>query len=252
VLSTANKVVYTPHMYKHWNYPNASDFDNTKYLDTCFGNLDKTNAPIVVGEWGYDDKNALDTQWANEIVDYLIKLRLTNSFYWCFNANGSGNHGVVGADWLTVNQSKMKLISKLTPNPTTFTFGSQPQPKPQPTPRPTPTPKPQPPLPVPSPPSPSNNKNDFSLRTQTSNTWKDGKGNTFYQQLITITNVSSVKRTNLTLTISDTKISGFYSLTQKTDNTFSLPDWLKNGLEPGTGFQCGITTINTQGKISVS
>ena len=122
-LKVADKIVYTPHAYKHWNYPNSQSFNNTTYWDACFGNLAKTKkCAVVLGEWGYSHNDATDNQWANDLVNYMNAHGLTNAFYWAFNSNASGDQYLLENDWKTIVSSKMELIKKMTPKPTSFNF----------------------------------------------------------------------------------------------------------------------------------
>ena len=227
-LNVANKCVLTPHAYKHWNYPSTNGFNNTQYLDSCFGNVIRQSgsATVFVGEYGYDETNALDCQWVNEFCNYVNNLGIGGQIsLWAFNNNSSGNQGLLESDWLTVKPSKMALVAKYCPNPTHFNFSSTPSPSP-PQPQPTPTPTPAP-APQPSPaPGPSSSALSFTVAQQSS--WKSGN-DTIFQQVVTVTNTGKTTVKNAVISVSGAKVTSFYSLTQN-GNNFSFPSWLvQNG-----------------------
>lgn len=122
-LSVRDRVVYTPHAYIHWRYPNKEGHDNRRYWDACFGDLARTgDATVVLGEYGYTPEDLLDTQWVNDLEAYVTQLGLDSSFYWCLNNNADKNHGLLLGDWSTVDGRKMAVIERFVPNPTAFDF----------------------------------------------------------------------------------------------------------------------------------
>lgn len=126
VLKVPHKVVYSPHCYRHWNYVKLNGFDNKTYFDNCFGNLARDGkSTVVIGEYGYDETSALDTQWVNELADYVLSLGMTSIAYWAFNFNANLNQNLLEEDWLTVKPDKMQLIAKIIPKPTAFDFASK-------------------------------------------------------------------------------------------------------------------------------
>ena len=242
-LSVANKVVYSPHCYKHWRYPTVDGFDNTKYFDTIFGNLHKKKGCVIMGEYGYNDNDELDVKWVNELAAYMNNIGLTNSFYWCLNANGSGNQGILKEDWKTVNNTKMLLIKKVSPNPSMFTFTPNQLPTPAPPPQPKPQPKPQP--------QPQPQLAKVEIRVAQKSQWTDGSGAKFFQQEVTVINTTGSSINNIVLDIFDTSIESTYSATQEV-NAVSFPDWLKaNKLGPQQSWVFGFTGKNSMGRVNV-
>lgn len=264
-LSVANKVVYTPHMYKMWTFYKAGDSDS--YWNSHFGSLASSGSggAVVIGEYGYNHTDALDTTWANDFARYLNSIGATNAFYWCLNNNGSGSQGILDSDWSTVFASKMTVINKITPNPTNFLGGvpapvpvPTPAPVPAPTPTPVPTPSPAPspvPAPVPTPvPTPPAQQGAISVAMTKSSSWKDGTGLVFTQYNVVFTNKAATTVKNIGFTIDGVSVTQSFSITMSGLN-FSFPSWLvqNGGLKPGQTLSWGYTCKGTTaGSVNVS
>lgn len=268
-LKVPNKVVLTPHLYKHWRYPDKEGHNNKEYFDRCFGNVARSKSvAIVVGEYGYTPEDEVDTKWVHELADYMSSLGLNSSFFWCYNNNGAYNHGLLKSDWQTIDQGKMNVIKKFVPNPTLFDFKQLPnsaQLNPQPTPVPVPTTQVPTPVPTPSPipqasnPDPqqvtSNAIIDVTIDVTINKveSWNDGKSN-FIKQEFFVKNKSSSFLKNVVLSyVGPSPIMQSWSSTQN-GNEFSFPDWIKTGggLAPNTTWSFGfIIKGNDKGKLIV-
>lgn len=262
-LAVPNKVFYSPHFYKHWRFPNKEGFSHIPYLDRCMGKLIKAGECVVVGEYGYDHTDSLDTQWVKEFANYLKSNKLENAFYWCLNFNGALNHTILEKDWKTVLNQKMAIINDITPTPTKFNFSSASAstpprpPTPMPPTRPntpsSPSPVPRPPVIKPAP-NQTNSKSGVDVKTRLKNKWKEGNNNIFEQE-VTVTNTSDKTITNVELEVAGTKIQSNYSSVLKNNGTISLvsfPDWQANNkLAPKQSWTFGFQAINTEGKVSV-
>lgn len=244
-LSIPQKVVYTPHLYKHWNYPNTYGFDNTEYFNNVFGNLIKQGKEtVIIGEWGYSHRDDDDIRWANEFVTYLTNLKMHSGFYWCFNQNGSGLHGFLGDDWNSVISSKMNLLSRLTPNPTLFDFKTSNAQTPTViVPGPTP--------PSITPPKPTD-KAKVELVIKTSSSWKDGTGSTFYKIDVYVKNRSTQVLKDVKLVLTGGTVTDSWSATRQ-NQVFSFPDWLlsNKGLSPNSEWNWGYVSKNSTGTITI-
>jgi hypothetical protein len=264
-LTIPNKVFYSPHFYIHWRYPNKEGYQNTPYFDKCMGNLAKLGKEtIVIGEYGYDHTSPLDTQWVKDFGNYCKSIGVQNVFFWCLNANGALNHGIIDKDWKTLIPGKTDITKFITPKPTDFNFSqSTPQPSSNVIPPQRPiTPHPKPVTPPQRPTTPSNNPSkplptpqtvkitDLEIRVIQKNQWKDGN-NTIYQQEVVIINKSDKPIKNINIEVTGTQIQSSYSATQN-GMLFSFPSWLiTNKLAPQQQWNFGFKSINTFGKIVV-
>ncbi len=136
-LSTANRVVYSPHDYPASVYP-QSWFSDPSYpanlpakWDATWGYLFKNNvAPVLLGEFGSKLATTSDQQWYDAITKYLggdFDLNGTSNLtpgqqglswtYWSWNPNSGDTGGILADDWQTVQTAKM---TKLTPIEFTF------------------------------------------------------------------------------------------------------------------------------------
>ena len=121
-LDIDNKVIYSPHFYIHWNYPNKQGFDVNTYLDRVVGKLTDTDATIVIGEYGFDQSKEDQVRWINDLVAYFNKKGLTNAFYWALNENEGVGAGLLQRGTLSVIQKKLDFIKKVTPQPSRLIF----------------------------------------------------------------------------------------------------------------------------------
>jgi endoglucanase len=278
ILRIPNKVFYSPHFYIHWRYPNKEGYQNKPYFDKCMGNLAKLGKEtIVIGEYGYDHTNPLDTQWIKDFGNYCKSIGVQNAFFWCLNANGAFNHSILDKDWKTLIPGKTDIIKFITPKATDFNFSpSTPPPSPTrpvtppprpvtPSPRPvTPSPRPvtPPPRPVTPRPQPPNTPlrplpslptvqiTDLEIRVTQKNQWKEGN-NTIYHQEVIIINKSNKTIKNINIEVNGTQIQSSYSATQN-GLKFSFPSWLiTNKLAPQQQWIFGFKSINSFGKVIV-
>jgi len=259
-LSVPNKVFYSPHFYKHWRYPNKEGHAFEPYMDRCMGRLAKAGGAVVVGEYGYDHKDELDTQWIRDFQHYCIRNNIENVFYWCLNENGAFNHTILEKDWKTIMTDKIRIIQAITPRPTKLVFpkGSvviQRPPTPQPT-RPTSSPPPVTPTPVikllsSTPPQPSSLNTDIDIQILQKNTWKQGM-DTIFQQEVIVSNKSKTKTfSNVVLDVLDTTVHSHYSAIRN-GTALSFPDWmLQNKLPPGGTWTFGFQAVNKKGNVVV-
>lgn len=125
LLSYASRIIYGPHIYGPTLTPLMQYTESyVQYLyDQFFGFLKtEADASICITEWGYNENNANDATWAELFAEYLIHRNITNQFFWSLNPNGKDIKGILQPDWLTLSQSKMDLVRRVSPSPTFFFF----------------------------------------------------------------------------------------------------------------------------------
>lgn len=112
--SAHNRLIYSPHVYGRSVTPSI---DNSNigalhdHWDSAFGNLRRRGATVVVGEWGGRDD--LDKDWMNHLVDYLIDLNATSTYFWALNPNSADVMGVLLDDWTTLDEDKVAIMHRL-------------------------------------------------------------------------------------------------------------------------------------------
>ncbi len=121
-LSLRDKVIYSPHFYKHWNYPNRQGFDMNVYMDRVVGTLADTNATIVVGEYGFDHTKQDQVQWVKDLAAYFNRKGIVNAFYWALNENEGVGAGLLARGTTDVIETKIDIMKLITPQPTTLIF----------------------------------------------------------------------------------------------------------------------------------
>ncbi len=121
-LSIPDKVIYSPHFYKHWNYPSKQGFDMNAYMDRVVGSLAKTNATIVVGEDGFDNNKMDQVQWVKDLAAYFNRKGIVNAFYWALNENEGVGAGLLARGTTDVIETKIDIIKMITPQPTKLVF----------------------------------------------------------------------------------------------------------------------------------
>lgn len=143
VLTTPNRVVYSPHDYPAsvYNQKWFSDADYPNNLpgiwDKNWGYLQKQGiAPVLLGEFGTKLETASDKQWMEKIVSYLGSNSMSFA-YWSYNPNSGDTGGLVQADWRTPEAAKLAALAPLLGGPVPPTSAA-----PTPTPAPTAAPKP--------------------------------------------------------------------------------------------------------------
>lgn len=173
VLSTAGRVVYSPHDYpaslygQKWFSDPAYPANLPSVWDKNWGYIQKQGiAPILLGEFGSALATESDKQWMTSIVSYLGTNKMSYA-YWAFNSNSGVTGGLVKTDWRTPEAEKLAALAPIltgvpvvnvpvpspTPSPTTTatptataaptaapTATASPAPTATPTPAPTPSP----------------------------------------------------------------------------------------------------------------
>ncbi|MEU7872189.1 cellulase family glycosylhydrolase [Dactylosporangium sp. NPDC049140] len=118
-LNVANRLVYSAHDYGISVYDRQPWFKDSNFpnnlpdvWDHFWGYLYKQNiAPVLVGEFGSTLQNPLDTQWLTKLMAYMGSGTNGMSFtYWSWNPDSGDTGGIVGDDWITVNQTKMNIV----------------------------------------------------------------------------------------------------------------------------------------------
>lgn len=141
VLSTPNRVVYSPHDYpaslfpQKWFSDPAYPANLPAVWDKNWGYLQKQGiAPILLGEFGSALATESDKQWMTAIVSYLASNKMSYA-YWSFNPNSGITGGLVKTDWRTPESAKLAALAPILTGAPLVTA-----PVPTPTPSPTATP----------------------------------------------------------------------------------------------------------------
>ncbi len=149
-LNVAHRLVYSAHDYGISVYDRQPWFNDANFpnnlpgvWDHFWGYLYRQNiAPVWIGEFGSTLQNPLDVQWMTELMSYLGSGVTGMSFtYWSWNPDSGDTGGIVGDDWVTVNQQKMDIVGPYLIPPV---GGGTPAPTPSGSATATPTPKPTP------------------------------------------------------------------------------------------------------------
>jgi endoglucanase len=118
----ANKVVLSPHVYGPdvYNQPYFNEATFPANMPTIwnaqFGQFKAAGYAVSIGEFGGrygHGGNAKDKIWQDALVKYLLKKKMTNTFYWSWNPNSGDTGGILQDDWLTPWQDKMDLLLTL-------------------------------------------------------------------------------------------------------------------------------------------
>lgn len=183
-LNIPNKLVYSPHEYgpgvhqQPWFDPYDPAVLEDRWQRGFNFIATEGIAPILVGEFGGREvgTDTVEGRWQNQFVDFLG--REGHSFtYWSWNPNSGDTGGILTADWITVDQAKQDMLSRLL-------SGEVPPPAPTPSPAPPgPTPSPVPPAPTPSPAPPSG---EVEIDVVATSDWGEG-----YCANVTVTAESS-------------------------------------------------------------
>jgi endoglucanase len=117
-LSEPDKLVYSAHDYgpsvswQSWfqahNYPQ----NLPAIWDKHWGYLQTTNtAPVYMGEFGGQSMGGdPEGQWQRTLVSYLSAHNISYT-YWAWNPDSGDTGGILGYDWKTVDQAKMRILS---------------------------------------------------------------------------------------------------------------------------------------------
>jgi endoglucanase len=118
----AKQLVLSPHVYGPdvYNQPYFNDATFPANLPAIwnahFGRFKTAGYTISIGEFGGrygHGGDAKDKIWQDALVNYLLKKRITNNFYWSWNPNSGDTGGVLQDDWLTPWKDKMDLLLTL-------------------------------------------------------------------------------------------------------------------------------------------
>ncbi|MBI4498488.1 MAG: cellulase family glycosylhydrolase [Chloroflexi bacterium] len=143
-LTVPGRLVYSPHDYGPGVYPQGwfqhPDFPENlpEVWDHHWGYLQQEGiAPLFLGEFGGrsvgDDAEG---QWQRRLVRFL-KERGIGYAYWSLNGNSGDTGGLLGDDWRTVDQAKLKVLADYqgeplpSYNPTHIEKAALPAPAPQ-------------------------------------------------------------------------------------------------------------------------
>ena len=105
--------------------PGAIDEDlpyNATYWEDRWGFIatDPTvriTAALMIGEYGSFN----ETDWFNELIDYLIDINQRNNIFFALNPGGITG-GILDFDWTTPDIERLDLLNRLQPFPTLFTY----------------------------------------------------------------------------------------------------------------------------------
>lgn len=111
--SASNRLVYSPHTYGRSVTPDLTTDGKSLVAiwDDAFGSLRKAGHTICVGEWG--GRMDIDSQWMNELVDYLIEINATDNFFWALNPDSGDVMGLLRDDWTTIDKEKIAIVQRL-------------------------------------------------------------------------------------------------------------------------------------------
>jgi endoglucanase len=116
-LSAPGHVIYSPHEYPASIYAqrwfSAPDYPaNLPALwDATWGSLAAT-APVLVGEFGTKLATDVDRKWLDSLAHYLAARGMSFTF-WALNPDSGDTGGILGDDWITVNQDKMAYLTPI-------------------------------------------------------------------------------------------------------------------------------------------
>jgi len=126
-LSTANRLVYSPHTYgpdvAYQDYFQDPTFPaNMPAIWTAhFAYLKALKqGAIVTGEWGGHTTGA-DLVWLNAYISFMQTTDIRDQFFWCLNPDSGDTGGLLLDDWVTPVQDKLDMLAKLMPDPTKLT-----------------------------------------------------------------------------------------------------------------------------------
>ena len=118
-LSVAHQLVYSAHDYpasvsqQPWFSDPGYPANLASVWDDRWGYLVKNGvAPVLVGEFGSKYQTSSDQQWMGALAQYIQSRGISFS-YWCLNPDSGDTGGILGDDWVTVNQSKQAVITPI-------------------------------------------------------------------------------------------------------------------------------------------
>lgn len=122
VLTVPDKVVYSPHFYKHWNYPSKDGFSMMTYMDRVLGKMADSSATIVIGEYGYDHTKVDEVSWVRDLATYFKNKNISNAFYWALNENEGVGASILARGTTLVVPEKLAVIASISPKATKLLF----------------------------------------------------------------------------------------------------------------------------------
>lgn len=122
-LARADKLVYSPHDYpasvyrQPWfdapDYPANLPAVWEKFWGFLAG---RETVPVLLGEFGSRLESEADRAWLRELMAYLVE-RDIGWIWWSWNPNSGDTGGILQADWVSVDQTKMDLLRKAAARP---------------------------------------------------------------------------------------------------------------------------------------
>lgn len=112
-----NQIVYSPHDYGPSVYNQTwfdKDFTTQTLLDDYWYDTwayieDQDIAPLLIGEWGGHMDGAENQKWMELLRDYMIDNHINHTF-WCLNPNSGDTGGLLGYDFMTIDDAKYTLF----------------------------------------------------------------------------------------------------------------------------------------------
>jgi len=116
-LSTANKIVYSPHDYGptvHMQPWFQTDFNYETMLmvwrQYWFYLYEETAAPLLIGEWGGSLSQTDNAKWFRLLRDHIVDYKIHHTF-WCLNPNSGDTGGIFSnSQWDNINTEKYNLV----------------------------------------------------------------------------------------------------------------------------------------------
>lgn len=76
---------------------------------------------VVLGEWGgRAQAGSPDRVWFEALAGFLVDCGLDVGFFWCLNPNSGDTGGLLQGDWTSPEAWKLRVLQRVTPNPTRF------------------------------------------------------------------------------------------------------------------------------------
>ncbi|MEM9221274.1 MAG: cellulase family glycosylhydrolase [Pseudomonadota bacterium] len=128
VLSTPNKLVYSPHDYPASVFAQPWFFDGSDLYEVFRENWgfihEEAIAPIFLGEFGSKLETDVDQAWADAIVKYLggdfdgdgtvePGAEAMHFAWWSWNPNSGDTGGILQDDWRTPRENALELLEPL-------------------------------------------------------------------------------------------------------------------------------------------
>jgi endoglucanase len=115
-------IIFSPHVYGVSVRGEEHVYDGYEQWESWFGFLNRYYDNVIcIGEIGGINGGS-DLTWHQNILKYLQNKNIRNFYYWCLNPNSFDTGGLLGADWTTIDESKIDFMYNLQPNPTFIQF----------------------------------------------------------------------------------------------------------------------------------